>query len=273
MKTDHSQAALLKPFPTTVTSSHRRAHSRAIRMTGFVVCFLSGWLRISAAEELFNLSPAMLSGPLNFFASPPGLTIADPIPYGIQNNLADRGWIWPNDNSGLLQVDFGGPQVVNLFRVYSTYPGGGRGAVWAIERSDDEADWTPVADFTFETQAGAGSNEDRCNRTDFGGWYGITFNDNNAAARFWRIRQDHVTVNHAPRCGQVQFYQIPHQVVLVLTVGRQGTQVGLSWADPTDTAVLQSADTITGVWTDVPGAFSPHLIDPSSTHRFFRLRK
>ena len=88
-----------------------------------------------AAETRLTVTPEMLSGPLTFFASPAGLTFNTPIPYGIINNLADSGWIWPNDNTGLLQVDFGTPTAMTKFRVYTTYNGGQRGANWAIEYS------------------------------------------------------------------------------------------------------------------------------------------
>ena len=82
-----------------------------------------------------------------------------------------------------------------------------------------------------------------------------------------------VTVGHAPRCGQVQFYEIPFQAPLVLNVTREGVNVTLSWADPSDTAVLQSADAITGPWTDLLTAFSPYVVTPSSAQKYFRLQK
>lgn len=41
----------------------------------------------------------------------------------------------------------------------------------------------------------------------------------------------------------------------------------------TFTGTLQSADTLTGAWTDVPGATSPHSVAPESPQRFFRARR
>jgi len=220
------------------------------------------------------VTPAMLSGPLNFYASPAGLTFNDPIPYGIVNNAADNGWIWPRDNSGLLQVDFGQAQVVNMFRVYSTYGGAGKGAIWAIERSEDAANWTPVTDFTFETRTGGGLNDDGCTRSDDAGWYGTSFNDTRAAARYWRIRQTQVTVEHPPRCGQVEFFAFSVPPSLELTFTKEGGSLTLSWADPTDTAVLQwTGDVHSGEWHDLLDAVSPYPVTMSETMRFYRLRR
>ncbi len=94
-----------------------------------------------------------------------------------------------------------------------------------------------------------------------------------AASRYWRIRQTQVVAGHAPRCGEMQFYQTPFQVPLVLTITREGANVQVSWTDASDTPVLQSADAITGPWTDELTAFSPHVVTPSLAQKFFRLRK
>jgi hypothetical protein len=139
--------------------------------------------------------------------APPNTTFAEPIPYGIANNDNDVGWIWPSDNSGLLNVDFGLPAMLTGFRAYVTYGGGQRGANWAIEYSDDQATWTLATDFHFLTTLGGGINDDFTHRTDYGGWYEVTFNPGaTIAARYWRVRQTEVLANHAPRCGQVEFY-------------------------------------------------------------------
>jgi hypothetical protein len=79
------------------------------------------------------VTPDMLSGPLSFFVSPDNLTSAEPVPYGVANNTADQGWIWPNDNTGSLGslvIDFGAPTALGKIRVFSTFPAGERGAVW-----------------------------------------------------------------------------------------------------------------------------------------------
>jgi hypothetical protein len=44
----------------------------------------------------------------------------------------------------------------------------------------------------------------------------------------------------------------------------------LTWRE--STAVLQSAPTVTGPWTDLPGASSPYTIVPAETQQFFRYR-
>ena len=74
---------------------------------------------------LLDVYPSMLSGSLNFFASPAGLTFAQPLPYGIANNVNDQGWIWPIDNSGSLTVDFRVPAIVQKFRAFTSYGGAG----------------------------------------------------------------------------------------------------------------------------------------------------
>ena len=46
--------------------------------------------------------------------------------------------------------------------------------------------------------------------------------------------------------------------------------VVISW--PRDNGVLQSTDTVGGVWTDVQGATSPYQTDLSAAHRYFRVK-
>lgn len=220
------------------------------------------------------VTPAMLSGPLNFFATPAGGSFTEPIPYGYANNVADNGWIWPRDNSGLLQLDFGAPQVLNVVRVYCSYATEGRGALWAIERSDDATTWVPTADFAFESRLGVGVNDHGCKRADYGGWYGILFNASRQTARYWRVRQVQETVGHAPRCAQMQFFEIPAPPApLRIEYAQEDGFLFLSWADPTDTAVLQWAETVRGPWQDVPGGFSPYPVSPTESAGFYRLRQ
>jgi hypothetical protein len=164
------------------------------------LCIFNG-----AAAEPIPVTPEMLSGPLNFFASPGGLNFAEPIPYGVLNNDSDQGWIWPNDNSGYLAVDFGTATALGKFRVYSVYSGGQRGAIWAIQHSLDNLNWVTSTNFLFQTSEAGGVDEEGSPRPDYGGWYEITFNPAGEPFRYWRITQTEVTQSHAPRSGQVEF--------------------------------------------------------------------
>jgi len=44
----------------------------------------------------------------------------------------------------------------------------------------------------------------------------------------------------------------------------------LSWQEAS--AVLQSAPTLNGPWTDLPGATSPYTVFPAATQQYFRYR-
>ncbi|MCW5557251.1 MAG: hypothetical protein KIT22_05380 [Verrucomicrobiae bacterium] len=232
--------------------------------------------------EPVALSSPMLSGSLAFFASPAGLDFGDPVPYGIPNNVDDLGWIWPQDNTGELLVSLPAPQALNLFRVYCSYPGAPRGALWIIESSEDAATWNPVAEFPYETRLGGGVNADGTPRTDFGGWYSSApFNPDHLAASYWRVRQDSVLVqegqqfNHAPRSAQIEFYSIGNVLVpeplFLVSIADEGSDIVISW---TGEGTLQSAATLSGEWSPVPdGGSSPvRIVDPTGT-RFYRLIK
>jgi hypothetical protein len=54
-----------------------------------------------------------------------------------------------------------------------------------------------------------------------------------------------------------------------ITIARSGANTTLRWGS---VGVLQSADLITGPWTDVPSAASPFVVTPSATKKFYRLR-
>ncbi|MEP6664197.1 MAG: discoidin domain-containing protein, partial [Verrucomicrobiota bacterium] len=107
-----------------------------------------GSLHARAADGLLTVTPAMLSGPLVFFSSAPIAGFAAPIPYGIANNVNDAGWIWPQDNSGYLQVDFTTNTPLSRVRAFVTYGGGARGVIWTISYSDDGTSFTPLFDYT-----------------------------------------------------------------------------------------------------------------------------
>jgi hypothetical protein len=56
-----------------------------------------------------------------------------------------------------------------------------------------------------------------------------------------------------------------------LSIVRSNNNVVVSWAPPSSgTAKLQSADSITGPWTDVSGATSPYSSPIGSAPKFFR---
>jgi hypothetical protein len=54
-----------------------------------------------------------------------------------------------------------------------------------------------------------------------------------------------------------------------LSVIRQGNDILISWSG---SATLQSAPEVTGVWSDVPDATSPHTVTSNEARRFYRLR-
>ena len=172
----------------------------------------------AGGTSVLPVTPAMLSGPFSFFASPSITEFKNPIPYGFANNVIDDGWIWPGDNSGRFTVDLGAPTTLQGFRVYSTYAGGGRGANWAIESSQDQVNWLLVTNFNFTTRLGGGKNDDDSARADYAGWYSCNFNADEAiAGRYWRVRQTAVLVNHAPRSGQIKFQGASDFATFVLT--------------------------------------------------------
>jgi len=52
-------------------------------------------------------------------------------------------------------------------------------------------------------------------------------------------------------------------------ITRNGAQTIVTWDD----GILQSADDVTGPWSDVPGATSPHVVNTGAAGRkFYRLR-
>jgi hypothetical protein len=127
-----------------------------------------------------------------------------------------------------------------------------------------------ATEFPFETKSGAGLNEDGSPRTDFGGWYQTSFNAAGAAARYWRVRQITATVTHAPRAGEMAFYAFAAATApLALDISIEGGNLIISWSGP---GTLQSAESITGPWVDLPGA-SPRTIAPSTAQQFYRLRQ
>ena len=261
-------------FGTTFNAGSTAARYWRIRQTAVTIGHAPRTAQLEFSGSLAQplpVTPEMLSGTLNFFASPADLTWSDPIPYGIPNNVTDQGWIWPLDAK--LILDLGSPRALNLFRAFSSYGGGARGSIWTVERSNDGATWTPATDFRYET-TGGGVNDDGSLRTDAGGWYSSSlFNFENVASQFWRIHKTAVTMGHAPRTAQFEYYAVANLAALPLRifVAKDGADLLISWAG---TATLQYSDTIDAIqWTDRVGATSPTRITQPQGMRFYRLKK
>ena len=129
---------------------------------------------------------------------------ADPAPYGITNNTHDAGWIW--GDGAYFTVDFGSSQHVDGINIYSTYNGGGRGANWLVEQSDDDITWTTAGEFDFRTD-GTGVNEAGEPETaggGFSGWYSYNLAAG-GSGRYLKLSQTGVTQGHAPRVGEITF--------------------------------------------------------------------
>jgi hypothetical protein len=107
-----------------------RPPARGRRLGTFGLAFALLTLVGARAADLLPVTPAMLSGPLDFIHTPAGTIFAEPVPYGLANNLNDSGWVWPRDDSGRLNADFGAFMVLSRFRVFCTYNDAGRGATW-----------------------------------------------------------------------------------------------------------------------------------------------
>jgi hypothetical protein len=68
----------------------------------------------------------------------------------------------------------------------------------------------------------------------------------------------------------LRFGPLPSAPQPVLSVSLQGNNVVLSW---TGSFILQSAPAVTGTYTDIAGATSPHTNSLPGTQRYFRLRQ
>ncbi|MEP6663982.1 MAG: hypothetical protein ABJC04_09990, partial [Verrucomicrobiota bacterium] len=195
--------------------------------------------------SFLNVTPAMLSGPLIFFSSPPGLTFTNPIPYGIVNNVFDTGWIWPTDNSSYLDINFGTNTALSRVRVFVSLATAPRGVVWTISYSDDGSTFTDFYTYNFQTTIGGGVNDDGTSRADYGGWYEAKFNQTGTEShRYWSIAQTAVLMNHQPRAAQMEFY-IPPALPIVKSTSPTG--VGVDAAAP---VVIELEDTLTAVNTN-----------------------
>ena len=81
------------------------------------------------------------------------------------------------------------------------------------------------------------------------------------------INKGGATVNQGFRLALVPpAPEVPKLTIVQLTA----TTVRISW---TGAGTLESASTTTGVWTAVPNASNPHLVNPTEAARFFRVRQ
>ncbi|MCI0536811.1 MAG: Ig-like domain-containing protein [Verrucomicrobiales bacterium] len=69
-------------------------------------------------------------------------------------------------------------------------------------------------------------------------------------------------------CGTTEPPPTPKQPVM--TVTRSAANIQISW---TEGGTLQSADAVTGAWTDVANATSPHTAAASEAAKFFRVKR
>jgi hypothetical protein len=65
--------------------------------------------------------------------------------------------------------------------------------------------------------------------------------------------------------NSVSFVSAPVRI----TIQTSGNQVQLIWAG----GLLQSADVVTGPYTDVVGATSPFNVSPTAARKFYRVRE
>ena len=62
---------------------------------------------------------------------------------------------------------------------------------------------------------------------------------------------------------------IPDALPGSLHIKWSGSQLQITW----DTGILQEADSITGDWSDVPGAAAPsYLVTPVGAQKYYRTR-
>jgi hypothetical protein len=74
------------------------------------------------------------------------------------------------------------------------------------------------------------------------------------------LRVDLKAISVAPPTGEVE-----------LDIARTAAGFTIQWAPTAAGQRLQSAPAVTGPWTDVPGASSPHAVTPSGASMFFRV--
>ena len=63
--------------------------------------------------------------------------------------------------------------------------------------------------------------------------------------------------------------ELPPVLSATMSRSKDGNQFAISWVGG---GILQSADQVTGPWTDVDGATSPYLTPMRGPQRFYRVR-
>ena len=71
-----------------------------------------------------------------------------------------------------------------------------------------------------------------------------------------------------PPSGTRKFYRTRNSSDLALSLTRSATGLTITF-----TGTLQSADSLTGIWTDVVNATSPFAVPLSSAHKFYRIKR
>jgi hypothetical protein len=137
-----------------------------------------------------------------------------------------------------------------------------RGQTITTWRSDDGVNWQGGANVTYTDIADTPEIETLSTNLFVGVFYAPEFGNNNS-----RTEVGHSV--HAKFRDYGDFVTGGGGGIRA-SIARVGNTISISW---TGTGVLQSADTITGVWTPVVGGTtSPVVITPTGTARFYRVQ-
>lgn len=94
------------------------------------------------------------------------------------------------------------------------------------------------------------------------------------SGRYFQGALDEIAVfNRALTPDEIStFYSAGTGIAFIpLNIGRSGSNVVLSWTDPTSQFSLQAAPAVNGAYTNVPGAASPYTHSATSAPMFFQL--
>jgi len=136
-----------------------------------------------------------------------------------------------------------------------------------VETGDPASGWATVGSLVYRGGSSAGF------RPYLRHSYRVSFEGQPISATALRLR---VPANSNPT-NQVAIDEFEVNTIApvaparpVLSVERQGSELRISW---TGQGTLQSADALTGGWTDVPGGTtSPQLVPMTAQRKFYRVR-